>query len=34
VLINCVAYQDGSKLAIIAGACTFVWWRFRRAGWI
>ncbi len=23
-----------SALAIIAGACTFVWWRFRRAGWI
>ena len=23
-----------AALAVIASACTFVWWRFRRAGWI
>ena len=23
-----------AALVIIASACTFVWWRFRRAGWI
>ena len=23
-----------AALAIIAGACVFVWWRFRKAKWI
>jgi hypothetical protein len=49
MLINCVAYREGKKLAkidieeisdypaalaVIVGACTVLFFRFRRMGWL
>jgi magnesium transporter len=29
-----LAWGYPAALAIIAGACAFVWWRFRKAKWL